>query len=134
MPRTDIWRDGINTQFSRENQPANRGRKKEQPVRATIYRRLLALINGAKEVVEQQRRAEQEMEQQQRDHRNAQRRERYRIEKSKEKGMEKRSSRWRVHRERYYYIDRSNLKYPAKNRWHLFSKNCLGRHTFANSS
>ena len=85
MPRTDIWRDGINTQFSRENQPANRGRKKEQPVRATIYRRLLALINGAKEVVEQQRRAEQEMEQKQRYQRNTRRRERYRMQKEKGK-------------------------------------------------
>ncbi len=78
MPRTDIWQDGINTRFSRENQPANRGRKK---LSAIFRQGLVALWNRTIEAVEQQRQADEVVEQQQRDRRNAKRRERYALNK-----------------------------------------------------
>ena len=67
MPRADIWKDGIKTRFSYDHQPANRGRKKGRPNRATIYRKafgFFTLLHCA-------------LDQQQRDRRNARRRERY---------------------------------------------------------
>lgn len=67
MPRYDIWQDGINSRFSRDNQPANRGRKKGRPNRATIYRAVLSALAEVERRIEQQRR----------DRRNARRRERY---------------------------------------------------------
>ena len=67
MPRADIWQDGINTRFSRNNQPPNRGRKKGRPNRSTIYRAVLSCLGTiTKEIVQQRL-----------DNRNAQRRARY---------------------------------------------------------
>jgi len=71
MPRNDIWRAGINTRFSAENQPPGRGRPKGQRNRRTILR---AFTRWYDEV-------EQAFNQERRDHRNAQRRERYRAKK-----------------------------------------------------
>jgi hypothetical protein len=67
MARQDIWQDGINTRFSPANQPANRGRKKGHPNRATIARIVFAYLADYRQEVEQLRR----------NNRNAQRRERY---------------------------------------------------------
>ncbi|WP_020607704.1 hypothetical protein [Spirosoma spitsbergense] len=71
MARYDIWQDGINTRFTSENQPANRGRKKGRPNRATLLRVMMKVIQDATQRIEQERR----------DHRNALRRERYRAKK-----------------------------------------------------
>ncbi len=68
MGRLTIWQDGVKTQFTKENQPPNRGRKKGRPNRATVYRRVLAILTEHQTKVEQLRR----------DNRNARRRERYR--------------------------------------------------------
>lgn len=68
MPRTNIWQDGVNTRFSRDNQPANRGRKKGTPNRLTIMRTIFKMIDEANRLIDQERR----------ERRNARRRERYR--------------------------------------------------------
>ncbi len=73
MPRADIWKDGIKTRFSKDQQPANRGRKKGRPNRATICRKAFEFFTL--------------LEQQQRDQRNTQRRERYRMQKERGKKM-----------------------------------------------
>jgi hypothetical protein len=67
MVRPDTWQDGINTQFSPINQPANRGRKKVKHNRVTIARLVFAYLAEYQQEVEQLRR----------NNRNARRRERY---------------------------------------------------------
>gem|GEM_PF-6486365 len=71
MARQDIWQDGVHTRFTSENQPANRGRKKGRPNRATILRLVFQFLQERQEQIDQQRR----------DYRNARRRERYALKK-----------------------------------------------------
>lgn len=44
MPRSDIWKDGIKSRCSWDNQPVNRSRKKGQLNRVTINRVVLDLL------------------------------------------------------------------------------------------
>ncbi|SOD96396.1 hypothetical protein SAMN06269250_5288 [Spirosoma fluviale] len=67
MPRYDIWQNGVKTQFSRDNQPQNRGRKKGQPNRATIFKAVMIWLREHEQAIEKVRR----------DSHNARRRERY---------------------------------------------------------